>query len=105
WPAKTFDAKAVRIDNLVGTLRVEVKDGGPVTLNVSGAANRVKALNVKAAGGVLRIDGGSDDESVWDWRNWFNFDFHRQDGQLNIKLIVPRGEDINVDGLVGDATI
>lgn len=105
WPTKTFDAKTIRIDDLVGTLKVEVKDSGPVTLNVSGAQRRVNALEVKSSGGTLRIDGNNDDESVWDWKNWFNFDFHSKEGQLNVKLVVPRGANIDVDGLVGDATI
>lgn len=105
WPTKTFDARTVRVTDLVGTLRVEVKDSGPMTLNVSGVQRRVNGLHVKAAGGVLRIEGDNDSESVWDWRNWFNFDYHNRDGQLNVKLVVPRGTDVGVDGLVGDATI
>ncbi len=105
WPTKTFDAKVVKIDDVVGTLRIEVKDSGPVTLNVSGAAPRVNGLSVRASDGTLRISSAEDNESVWDWRNWFNFKVHDDDGKLNIKLVVPRGEEIRVDGLVGDATI
>src|SRR6185503_11332684 len=93
WPTKTFDAKVVRVDDLVGNLRIEVKDSGPVTLNVSGAARRVNALKVKSGDGTLRISGEWDNESVWDWRNWFNFKTHDDDGKLNIKLVVPRGEE------------
>ncbi|HEY1711016.1 MAG TPA: DUF2807 domain-containing protein [Rhizomicrobium sp.] len=105
WPAKTYDVRTIKIDDLVGTLRIEVRDGGPVTLNVSGAKTRVDDLEVKNSGSMLRISGNEDDESVWDWKNWFNFSSHNDDGQLNVKLVVPRGADINVDGLVGDATI
>jgi hypothetical protein len=44
-------------------------------------------------------------ESVWDWKNWLNFDAHNDHGKLNIKLLVPKGTAVNVDGLVGDASI
>src|SRR5262249_45137258 len=103
WPTKTFDARTVRIDGVVANLKIDVKDSGPMTLNVSGDADRLKTLTVSADGGTLHISG-DDTESVWDWKNWFNFKSH-DDGKLSIKLVVPRGADVRIEDLVGDAAI
>src|SRR5579862_6695792 len=104
WPTKTFDVKSVRLDSVVGTLRIDVKDSGPVTMTASGAPERLSGLKVRTNGSELRISGG-DVESVWDWKNWFNFSYHDNEGKLNITLVVPKGEELRVDDLVGNATI
>ncbi len=107
-PQKSFDVRSVKVDDVVGTLAVDVKDAGPVTLNVSGARERVHDLEISSDGGKLVISGSSPEtHSVWDWRNWFNFSQHeaRTRGNLVIKMAVPKGAELRVDDLVGDATI
>jgi hypothetical protein len=96
----------VRVDDLVGTLTVVVKDGGPVLLDIAGIKSRVDDLDVGPSGDTLRIEG-THNNSVWDWHDWFNFSIHdrSQPGNLRVTLTVPRGTEMRVDGLVGDANI
>jgi Putative auto-transporter adhesin, head GIN domain len=106
WPAKRYQTHAVRLDDIVGTIAIAVAASGPMILEVSGDKNRVNSLDVDADGDTLRIEG-SDAHDVWDWRNWFNFNFHENDRtqNLNIKLTVPKGAEVQVHDLVGNANI
>jgi hypothetical protein len=109
-PARSFNTNSLKLEDIVGTLTVAVKDSGPMTVEVSGNPHRVKRVSLSQDDGRLVIDGASDEEdnsSVWDWKNWFNFsnldyDHH---GNLFIKVTVPRGADVHVEDLVGDVTI
>jgi len=107
-PQKSFDVKSVKVEDVVGTLTVDVKDTGPVMLNVSGARERVSNLEITSGGGRLVIsDEGPSDQSVWDWRNWLNFSDHghNKPSDLVVRIVVPKGTDLNVEDLIGDATI
>src|SRR5437016_3575299 len=75
WPTKTFSAHGLKLHDVVGTLTVNVRDGGPVTVDVSGARPRVNGVSVRQEDGTVVIDGSnsSDNESVWDWHKWLNF--------------------------------
>jgi hypothetical protein len=109
-PARSFNANSVRLEDIVGTLTVAVRDNGPMTVEVSGNPHRVKQVSVSEEDGRVIVDGSSSEEdknSVWDWKNWFNFsnldyDHH---GNLFVKVTVPRGADVHVQDLVGDVTI
>src|SRR5258707_7534608 len=107
WPTKSYDAKALKVDDIVGNVRVDVANG-PMKLDVSGNRNLVSGLTVKSEGGTLVISG-SDIESfnVLDWSKWFDFSNIHDDhnGKLFIKVTVPRGTDVRVGDLVGNATI
>jgi hypothetical protein len=94
----------------VGTLTVAVRDGGPMTVEISGNPSRVGRVRVSQDGSALTVEGESDEEnsrSVWDWKNWFDFshDTNWDRGDLFVKVTVPRGTDVNVDDLVGNANI
>jgi len=108
-PRMTFQAKKVHFDSIVGSIKVDVRDGGPMTVDVSGTKRAVDGLDVHVDGGTLNIDGGDEDEniSVWDWKKWFDFSdvgrSHRY--KLNLHVVVPRGSDVSVDDFVGDAVI
>ena len=75
WPTKTFSGNGVRVTDIVGTLTVNVRDGGPVTVDVSGTRPRVNGVSVHQEDGTVVIDGSNSSEngSVWDWHKWFNF--------------------------------
>lgn len=107
WPAKKFSTSAVKFDDIVGTVIVEVGNGPGMTLNVQGLRQRLNALEVKTEGNTLRINGTTTND-VWNWREWFNFSGHEERNStrnLIIKVTVPKGADVNVNDLVGDATI
>jgi hypothetical protein len=109
WPTKNFSANAVKITDIVGTVTVNVRNGGPVSVNVSGARPRVDGVTIDQEDGRVVVDGSnsSDTDSVWNWHKWFNFssNWSPKTDNLSIKVTVPRGSAVEVSDLVGDATI
>ena len=104
-PWRGFDTHSVKIDTLVGKLRVEVKPQSNITIQVSGTKSRVGEVTVRANGDQLVVSSESD-EGVWDWRNWLNFnDTHNSTKDLDVHIVVPKGTDIDVRDMIGDATI
>ncbi|HEY4944183.1 MAG TPA: DUF2807 domain-containing protein [Rhizomicrobium sp.] len=107
WPTKSFTTNALRVDDVVGNVRVNVQDG-PMKVDVSGSKDMVAALTVRTEGGLLHITG-SDVASfnVWDWKKWFDFSHinDERDGKLFIKVTVPKGTDVRIEDLVGNATV
>ena len=106
WPQKTYTANTLKVDSLVGTLNVSVNNGGPMTVSVAGTRERIKEVSVHSNGNELVIEG-ENAESVWDWRNWFNFNdgFSHKPDQLIVKVAVPKGTEVKVEDMVGNATI
>ncbi len=106
WPQKSFSANALKVDDFVGTLVVNVSNGGPIKVDVSGTRERVKQVEVHSTGNMVVI-GGQYTDSVWDWHKWFNFsDFGKlKSDQLVVKVSVPRGAEVRIDDLVGKATV
>jgi hypothetical protein len=102
---QTYDTRALKLESVVGTVRVDVKDTGPMAIQVSGVPERVKAVHVKASGGTLRVES-EQVGSVWDWRHWFDFRrINNNPGQLQIRIAVPRGTPVDVDETAGTVTI
>src|SRR5579871_416263 len=109
-PTKSYGgANAVKLTDIVGKITVDVRNGGPVTVDVAGAKPRVDGVTINQDDGKVVIDGSSssDTSSVWDWHKWFNFSsgWTSQTDNLTIKVTVPRGAGVEVSDLVGDATI
>lgn len=105
-PVQSFHVRNLEIDDVVGKLTVDVRENGPVTLQVSGVRWKVDRLAVKQAGDRLRITGHGGDH-VWDWKRWFDFskDGKKNATNLYIHLTVPKGIAVDVDGLIGHAQI
>ncbi len=107
WPTKSFQTSALRVDDMVGNVRVNVADG-PMKVDVSGSRNLVGGLTVRTEGNVLHISGGDPvGFNVWDWSKWFDFSHIHDDtdGKLFIKVTVPKGSDVRIEDLVGNATV
>jgi len=102
---QTYQAHKLKLDNIVGNVKVDVKDGGPMVIQVSGLPDRVKKVHVQASQDTLSVTGEEID-AVWDWRNWFKFSdsFQMKPDQLVIHIAVPRGSAVNVDAS-GNVTI
>jgi hypothetical protein len=109
WPTRSFSADSVRVEDLVGTLTVNVRNGGPISVDVAGAKERLNGVTVREDDGRVVIDGSNANgmESVWDWRNWFNFSsgYESRNDNLTVRVTVPKGTRLDVNDLVGDATI
>lgn len=104
-PWRSFGASNVKVDTLVGHLRVEVKPQAQVTLQVSGKKERIDHLTIRQSGDTLIIEG-ENSNAVWDWHTWFDFSSHDQDTKdVDVHLVVPKGTDLNVKDMIGDAQI
>ncbi|HTO40673.1 MAG TPA: DUF2807 domain-containing protein [Rhizomicrobium sp.] len=107
-PRASFEVRKLSIDSVVGQIRIDVKDSGPMTLDVSGTPRAVNGLSARIKDGTLEIEGSDAPKiAVWDWRKWFDFSEARgpQDYKLRLHLIVPRGSDVEVEDFVGSATM
>jgi hypothetical protein len=103
-PTRNFPVRSVSVHDLVGNLTIGVRDGGPVSVQVSGAKQRVDETTVSQNDGTVAIESGYTNE-VWDWRHWFDYSDHTSSGNLSVKVMVPRGTKVDVDDLVGNAQI
>jgi hypothetical protein len=101
---KTFGEKNVSVHDLVGNISIAVRDGGPTTVQINGNKQRVDETSVRVEGDTVQVVGHAYNE-VWDWHHWFDFSDHMTQGSLQVKITMPRGGDVHVDGLVGDAQI
>jgi hypothetical protein len=102
---RSFDVHSIKVDSLVGKLRIDVKPQAKIAIQVSGANKRVADLTVRQSGDQLVVEGQNNDD-VWDWRNWFNFsEPHRDDKTLDVHIVAPKGTDVDVRDMVGDAII
>jgi len=109
-PVRSYSAGDVKFDDIVGMVIVNVGNAGPMTVEVSGTKTRVNDVKVYVKDNTLRVDGSGYDNnsSVWDWNNWFNFsndDWDRRTDNLYVKVTVPRGTNVNISSLVGNAAI
>jgi len=109
WPVHTYSAHNLKVDDLVGNLVVSVSNGGPITLEAWGSKRRVDGLHVESHGDEVEVEGSSYEQgwSVWDWRHWFDFSNlgEPRSSDLTVHVTVPRGADLDIDSLVGNATI
>src|ERR1700710_2772509 len=81
WPTKSYQAGSLRVDDVVGNVRVNVADG-PMRVDVSGSKSLVDGLTVRTEGNQLHISGSETiSMNVWDWKKWFDFShIHDNDG-------------------------
>jgi hypothetical protein len=101
---KSFDTRSLKLEDMVGMVRVEVKDG-PMTVQVSGLPDRVKTVHVSQHGNMLLVEAEKSGQ-VWDWRHWFDFSgMNAKPGQLQINVTVPRGAPVDVSETAGNVTI
>jgi hypothetical protein len=101
----TYDAKSLKLESTVATVRVEVKDSGPMAVQVSGIPERVNTVHVSAANNVLSVKC-EDIGTVWDWKHWFDFSSHSYEpGQLQVHISVPRGSAVDISAMVGPVDV
>ncbi|HEY1615895.1 MAG TPA: DUF2807 domain-containing protein [Rhizomicrobium sp.] len=109
WAPRNYNTRGLRVDDFVGTVLVNVRDGGPMTVEAWGARERLKGLHVSQDDGRLEIKGSQlyDSQSVWDWKHWFDFSNLTEETSRNltVRITVPRGTDVDIESLVGNATI
>jgi hypothetical protein len=102
---KSYQAHTLKLESTVATVKVDVKDNGPMAVQISGLPERVNGVHVWAANNTLSVKC-DDIGTVWDWKHWFDFSRHPSDpGQLQIHIAVPRGSAVDVEAMVGPVNI
>lgn len=103
---KTYDARALKLEDVVGTVRVDVKDSGPIAVQINGLPERVNKVHVGVRGGTLEVSS-EQVGTVWDWKHWFDFSRMNMSkpSQLMIHIAVPRGSAVDIDETSGNVTI
>jgi hypothetical protein len=102
---QSFSVSDVKVDSVVGRLRVDVKPQAQVSVQVSGKKERVARLVVRQSGDTLVIEG-ENSNAVWDWHTWFDFSTHNDNTKdLDVHIVVPKGMPVGVEDMIGDATI
>jgi hypothetical protein len=101
-----YDARALKLDGVVGDVQVDVKEQGPIAIQVSGLPDRVKAVHVSQRGATLLVDSDPVG-AVWDWKHWFDFSNagKPRSNQLQIRIVVPRGAPVDVDVDAGNVVV
>lgn len=102
-PTTRYDVKGIDINDVFGTVRVTVTNGGPVTLAMSGPRQAMDKIKVVVTGGTLRINE-EHMEHVWNWREWFDFKRDRRD-RITLNLTAPKGTSLAIDDFVGEFTV
>lgn len=103
---QTFDARNLKLENVAAVVKVDVKDSGPMVLQISGLKDRVKGVDARASNGTLRIECAPVN-AVWDWKHWFDFSYGTtsKPSQLQIRVVVPRGAAVDAEVVAGNVTI
>ena len=109
WAPRNYNARRLKVDDIVGTLLVNVRNGGPMMVEAWGARERLNGLRADVDDDRLVIKGTefNDSRSVWDWQHWFDFSNLTEETSRNltVRITVPRGTDVEIKGLVGNTTI
>ncbi len=103
---QSYDARALKLDAVAGMVRIDVKDNGPMAVQVSGLPERVKRVHVSTSGGTLKVESEMVG-TVWDWRHWFDFNGFKgnKPAQLQINVAIPRGAAVDIEAASGNITI
>lgn len=99
---QSFTAKTVRIDGMVGTLDVQVGTGAAIGYSISGDAEAIKDVTAAVEGDTLVINQKDPKSS---WFMWFQWNSGSATERVKISLTVPSGTPLDIDGLVGKASI
>lgn len=105
-PQKSFNVVALRINGVVGNLKVDVRDGGPAIVQVNGLRERVNGVSIRTSNGELVIEDHNVN-SVWDWHRWFDFSHlgENKSSNLAINIVLAKGTRVKVNDLIGNAVI
>lgn len=92
-----FDARSVIVDDFIGTLNVEVRSGGTVTVTMTGPEDKLADIAVRLEGETLLVKRGMGSTKVME-----RFDAARYP-VMNIQM--PAGMPLTIDDMDGQALI
>lgn len=101
---RTFDAKALTVEDVYGTLTVEVAPG-PVTVVLTARKTVLDRMTMTMQDGTLRVTEHSGVDSSWDIFRWLGYGDHGRADRVDVHIRAPQGTPLNVDGLVGNIAV
>lgn len=108
-PAERFSASGLKVENVAGTLTVDVKPTDKVSVQVSGAKDRLDHVRVYESHHVVHVtDTQKRHFSLFDWHSWFSDHHHSEDDVKNLKIHVTLPDQklkVDVHGFTGNARI
>lgn len=105
---QSFDARNVVLDHVIADVKVGVRDGGKVSVEIQGPRYRVNDMQTRSSGGTVSISGPASDNrsfNVWDVSKWFDYSDVGEDKRVRVWVTVPRGAEVNARHLIGDMSI
>jgi hypothetical protein len=104
-PAQSFAAHDLDLERVVADVTINVTNGGPVTMSVSGPKFLVDGVQSHMNGATLVVTGPKNAEmsfSVWDISKWFDYSDVGDKARVKVVLNVPRGTDVVAHKMIGD---
>ncbi len=99
---KTYEAGALRVEGLVGTLEVGVAEGGPIEVVLEGPEDKLDDLRVRVAGDTLLIRREEQEEPLSGWLVLKLFRLREEYPTVTVR--VPVGTPLEIDGMIGRVT-
>jgi len=97
---RNFDAKALDVEDIYGSLEVDVAPG-PVTVTLTARKEVLDRVTFRMEDGVLHVAEHSGVDGSWDIFRWLGYGDHGRTDRLDVRIRAPRGTPLTVDGLVG----
>lgn len=103
---QTYDARNLKLEDMVGNVVIDVKDSGPIAVQISGESDLVSKVHVSKLGNTVTLDNERSGQ-VWDWKHWLDFSRggRAKPNQLQIHVVVPKGAAIDAEVAAGNAKI
>ncbi|MBT5861201.1 MAG: hypothetical protein HOH89_08630 [Alphaproteobacteria bacterium] len=89
-----FDADALRVSDLAGSLHIEVTDDSTISVTAHGPSDALKRLDIGTRDGTLVID---QDRGL----GWIRI-FGLRDRDMDVTVRIPKGIPVSIDDLTGE---
>ncbi len=101
---RNFDARSLDVEDVYGTLTVEVASG-PVEVVLTARKAVLDRVTMTMQDGVLHVAEHSGVDGSWDIFRWLGYGDHGRADRLDVHIRAPKGTPLAVDGLVGNIAV
>jgi hypothetical protein len=102
-PVRPYNANAVEVTGLYGTLKVDVAPG-PVMVQLTARKEVLDRVVVRLENGTLRIREKSGIDGSWDIFRWLGYGDRGRHDRLHVHVRAPKGTSLHAD-MVGEITV
>jgi hypothetical protein len=102
---RTFNAKAIDVEDVYGEVRVEVAPG-PMTVTLIARKQVLDRVTMRIdQNGVLNVREHSGIDGTWDIFRWLGYGDRGKSERLWVHVRVPKGTPVRIDGMVGGIAV